>query len=921
MSGEPVKRPKSVKERWLPLLGERASFGVLRRDGIIVYESDAILETLGWRPEEVTGQRGRILLHPDSIDDAWKLANAAWDGTSGVTDLRYLHKDGSVRWMQLHATRLDDEHLLLYRRDVTPRRDAERALHRSNQLLEAVAAIQAEYIESPSVLPFSRLLDAFVTCTDSKEGVFALLDEPRSKKPQLRIVAQTKGATQTLARVESLRQHAFGDGSIELLGELAHVPLRGSDSTLLAVVILGGRTHGYDAAVVEPCRPLELTAVRLLESDRDRRRHVEAEQELELLKTLAFAIAEAKDLDSALAVSVRTFVERTGWEFGQAWIPTMDRLRLEPTSAWFASDARFGAFRDVSRTIQYGPGEGMVGRVWMTKRPWWVDATEAESRGFPRVVAAAKLGLVVSFCVPIVADGEVVALLEFFSTRSRPEDQRTLSVVAACAAQVASILERKRAERGFEVLATALKHMGDAATVITQRGDTLVLEYANPAYKRLTGFDPADIVGRDPTFLYGPATDGSVIERLTKEGEAGRSARIEIFLYDKEGRARELELSNTPVPNADGTETTHVTVWRELGAAPESSGRERDIAWRQTFDSIRLPMVIVAPSHKVEAVNLAAAEIIGKPRDEIVGRRLSEIGVGEPWLTAQDHVAEVLKTGRARELQIPDPALGRSWQIVLNALVEQQGVIMIARDIARLGHVRPSQDRVEMLAVLGRLIGGIAHEVRNPLFGIGATLDALEARLGERQEFSSYVRVFRGELTRLAELTNDLLAYGRPPRLVRDSHSLPELVAEAVARSAVAAKQAGITVRCEPSIPVAMVRVDRGRIVFALMFLLDTAIQRSKADGAVRVRAVVEHGAARIEIEDRGPPHPPGDLPRLFEPFFFRRPGGTGLGLAIVQRVVERHDGMVSVREGAEGGVVVLVTLPIEVPTEVENGR
>jgi PAS domain S-box-containing protein len=238
----------------------------------------------------------------------------------------------------------------------------------------------------------------------------------------------------------------------------------------------------------------------------------------------------------------------------------------------------------------------------------------------------------------------------------------------------------------------------------------------------------------------------------------------------------------------------------------------------------------------------------------------------------------------------------------------------IARDISQRKQSEEALRRSETMAALGSLVAGVAHEVRNPLFGISSTLDAFEARFGGSEGQGRYVAVLREQLERLNGLMNDLLEYGKPARLELAEGSVEEVIGEAMGACRALAERAGVELVNGVGRGLPAVRMERARLVQVFRNLIENAVQFSPRGGAVRVgaeRAGREGGwCVECTVEDTGPGIAPGDLPRLFEPFFTRRRGGTGLGLSIVQRIVEEHGGTLTAANRPSRGAVMKVAIP-----------
>jgi PAS domain S-box-containing protein len=239
---------------------------------------------------------------------------------------------------------------------------------------------------------------------------------------------------------------------------------------------------------------------------------------------------------------------------------------------------------------------------------------------------------------------------------------------------------------------------------------------------------------------------------------------------------------------------------------------------------------------------------------------------------------------------------------------------MIARDISQRIEAERELRRNHTMAALGSLVAGVAHEVRNPLFGISSTLDAFDARFGRQEAYGSYVQALREQLGQLTTLMNDLLEYATPTRLELARGRFEDVVAKALSAVAPLQERArvGIDTRVASDLPA--LRMDERRLVQVVCNLLENALQHAGASGRVSLEVLLvrDGGGAWLEcrVEDDGPGFSPEDLPHVFEPFFTRRRGGTGLGLSIVQRIVDDHGGSVAACNREGGGARLTVSLP-----------
>jgi PAS domain S-box-containing protein len=341
--------------------------------------------------------------------------------------------------------------------------------------------------------------------------------------------------------------------------------------------------------------------------------------------------------------------------------------------------------------------------------------------------------------------------------------------------------------------------------------------------------------------------------------------------------------------------------------------------WRLTFDAIESPILILDSEGRVARLNQAAQQLAGKSYSEIIEEPVELLGPASPWREAAALVARLQESRMSLSVQTRDEACGRTWDITATPFTgtdsSDERVTVVMRDVTELVRMQERLRRSETMSAMGTLVAGVAHEVRNPLFSISATLDSFEARFGEQPDFQRYLALLRGELQRLTGLMQELLEYGKPPSLDLARVSLAEVVAQAVRSCAAQARQARVRISDETARVDALLMADRKRLVQVFQNLFENAIQHSPLDATVRVfaRRVTQGEEKWVEcaVEDEGAGFRDEDVTKIFEPFFTRRRGGTGLGLSIVQRIVEEHWGQVAASNGEGRGALMTVRLPL----------
>jgi PAS domain-containing protein len=222
-----------------------------------------------------------------------------------------------------------------------------------------------------------------------------------------------------------------------------------------------------------------------------------------LLATIAMEVAATSDLSCALEVVLHRVCEKTVLALGQAWVPSQDGTVLECGPIWYGDEANLKSFRTASEECNFVRGVGLPGRVWALEKPAWVEDVRNDPN-FPRMEAARTVGLRTGVGIPILSGDHVIAVIEFFMHESRTANERLVKVIAAVAAQLDMVMERKRAADKLaqtnEILQSILSNMGDAVIVADTEGKFLLF---NPMAERMFGMGATRTASSEWSHRYG----------------------------------------------------------------------------------------------------------------------------------------------------------------------------------------------------------------------------------------------------------------------------------------------------------------------------------------------------------------------------------------------------------------------------------
>src|SRR5215831_2687380 len=444
---------------------------------------------------------------------------------------------------------------------------------------------------------------------------------------------------------------------------------------------------------------------------------------------------------------------------------------------------------------------------------------------------------------------------------------------------------------------------------------------ANPALVSILGYtDKRELLAVEPAALNFDA--GPPILGRATDDRGGVRTR-EIKLRRKDGKPAVFLDSSRAVWDTSGNIIRYQGTLVDI---TENRRMQRQLAEQEEFRSRLLEsfpdlILVVDLEERYTFVSTRVNEILGYRPDEMLGKKISEVGDHSPDLlslyktTVSGDQAFGAAEYRARHRDGSWRTMRASGSQLVDGEGKISGVIVSVRDITIERKLEQQIVESERLAAMGAMIGGVAHELNNPLtsiLGVSELLQDTETNETARKQLG----ILQQQARRAAEIVQNLTYFSRPPAPGKSRISLAEVVERTLNLHAYSLRKNNITVDFlkEAGMPYAL--GDQHQLMQVFLNLIvnaEQAIREARDKGTLRIRIGKGDGTVWVSFQDDGAGISKENLPNIFDPFYTtKRPGrGTGLGLSICKSVMKEHNGSVDAANSPDAGAVFTVTLPV----------
>jgi len=325
---------------------------------------------------------------------------------------------------------------------------------------------------------------------------------------------------------------------------------------------------------------------------------------------------------------------------------------------------------------------------------------------------------------------------------------------------------------------------------------------------------------------------------------------------------------------------------------------------------------------EIVAANQAAVKMHGYTHAELLTMNIRDLDDADSSAKVPDRIERIFE-GQWLKREINHVRKdGTVFPVAISAGLLELGnhryILAIDSDITERKQAEETLQRTEQLKMTGELAAGLAHEIKNPLAGIKASIEILSTAPYLPEDDKRVLVLVIGEIKRIELLIRDLLNFARPSRPQfedTDVNAILDSVASMVLKNprspADASKTIYVVRDFEENLPAITADPMQLKQVFVNLMLNAVDAMHGRGTLGIKTRFDLATRDILIEVSDTGKVPDSAVMNKIFQPFFTTKPKGTGMGLAISKRLIENHRGTIGIVKNVSGGVTFRMSLPV----------
>ena len=345
----------------------------------------------------------------------------------------------------------------------------------------------------------------------------------------------------------------------------------------------------------------------------------------------------------------------------------------------------------------------------------------------------------------------------------------------------------------------------------------------------------------------------------------------------------------------------------------------------QILSNLQDGMMLFTSDSRAVLVSSSVERFLGMERGQMLGAHAMQI------FSRSTRLGRMVREAFQSRTSIPQAEIeiesGRRIEIALEIIQDEReslGALLTLHDLESVREIESELELSRRLSAIGRLTGGVGHEVKNPINAIVVHLELMRNKLTGPDGTSDspamrHLDIIQSEIQRLDRVVQTLIDFSRPVELKLEDEDLRQLTSNVLTLAS--AEFSSQDIQLETVLPqrAVVVKVDGDSLRQAILNIVLNGTQAMPGGGTLRIVLSEEARQAVLTITDTGEGIASEILPRIFDLYFTTKKDGSGIGLAMCYRIVQLHSGVIEVESEPGHGTTFRLRLPLSHALEREN--